>query len=219
MAVSSLETIASKLASPGVSDLLIEQRLLQLKRRYDQPWRYYHNFNHPLDLFSFFTTHSRFVKDSAAIGWTIMYHDAIYDPTAPSGSNEELSARLAERELTAVTSKATVEKVAKYTRATASHTVSGIDPDLDFFLDLDLMILGAPSDRYSKYASDIRLEYSHVPADQYVVGRIAILKSLAQRVDSSGLFRTELFKGLFEIQAQENIAREIDQLSLRPRNC
>ena len=47
------------------------------------------------------------------------------------------------------------------------------------FLDLDLSVLGWPSDEYLDYAQRVRFEYKHYPDDQFVSGRIKVLKHLS----------------------------------------
>ena len=143
----------------------------------------------------------------------MLYHDAIYDPTAASGRNEELSAQLAEGELPDILAEHRVHKVARYVRATASHAPAERDDDLNFFLDADLVILGSDPDRYDQYARDIRWEYAHVPDDQYREGRTRVLQSLAARAGQSSLFKTTVLGTIYEEPAQQNIAREIQLLA------
>ncbi len=186
--------------------------LSDLEVRYAEPQRHHHDGEHIEDLFGLLNLYRAHVKDPRTVGWAMLTHDAIYNPKAPSGENEELSAQLAESTLPSILRIARVVKVARYTRATAGHISHDSDPDLDFFLDADLAILGAPPPRYDRYSQDIRREYVHVPSSLYSPARFDILQGLTIRAESTGLYRTELFRGLYEIQAQENIARECDQL-------
>lgn len=213
MAKADMEAINNFLTTSGLPEESVRETLLSLRGRYQEPWRHYHTFEHPKELFDILFAHRGIVKDPLAVGWAIMYHDAIYDPTSAAGRNEELSAQLAEYELMALNYKSVAKVVARYTRSTAEHTVDDEDDDLNFFLDADLAILGASTERYDRYAEDIRLEYvHHVPQKQYQLGRIALLQGLAIRAEGDGLFRTELFRTSYEARAQENIVREIDKL-------
>ncbi len=214
MEIANLELMASALQVPDVPAEAVLERITSLKDRYDEPWRYYHSFEHPCVLFSnyLYLQDKGQLKHGSAVGWAILYHDAIYDPTAIHGRNEELSAQLAEHELPEIVGEAVAAQVARYTRATAEHEVDDTDQDLNFFLDLDLGILGTSPHRYDRYSMDIRREYQHVPDDQYRLGRIAILGGLAKRVEQTGLFRTKIFRDLFEERAQQNIARETASL-------
>lgn len=211
-----IRTIAEELATPKLRGDNLTQQIFGLKRRYDEPWRHHHNFEHPLSLFSklFAEARKELLEDPIAVGWAIMYHDAIYDPKSEPGRNEELSALLSEVETPLFLSARGVTKVASYTRATAGHKLESIDNDLGLFLDADLAILGAPSQRYFKYAKGIRQEYSHVPLDLYNAARVGILRSLSTRFEGSGVYTTEVFREKYEDQAQANIQAEIDQLSI-----
>jgi predicted metal-dependent HD superfamily phosphohydrolase len=186
--------------------------LSNLEGRYAEPWRHHHDGEHIEDLFGLLNRYRSHVKNPRVVGWAILKHDAIYDPRALPGRNEELSAQLAESVLPSILRASPVAKVARYTRATATHISHETDPDLDFFLDADVVILGTPQDRYDRYTRDIRQEYAYAPLNQYNPARLAILQGLSTRAESSGLFQTELFRSLYEVQAQENIARECDEL-------
>lgn len=213
MATTDFETIKNELITtefPDGVDALAEAALNSLRRRYEEPWRYYHTFEHPRELFDVLHTYRDEVEDPSAVGWAFMYHDAVYDPTAERGLNEELSARLAERDFGLMGLTALGAKVAHFTRATANHDVEESDNDLRFFLDADLAILGTRPRRYDRYALDIRKEYKEsVRQDRdYCLGRIAVLGGLATRVEGKRVYQTELFRAHCEAQAQENIARE-----------
>lgn len=190
--------------------------LLQgLEQRYAEPWRYYHTGLHIAELLGTLRSYPNHVQNPRVVGWSMFYHDAIYDPTAAIGRNEELSARLAEYESSILLSPEETERVAAYVRATASHQADELDsdPDLAFFLDSDLLILGSSPTRYQKYARDVRQEYAHVSDDDYRVGRARVLEALAGANPAGNVFTTKLFRDLHEAQAQVNIAREIKQLN------
>lgn len=211
MSITNMHEMISEL-SDITNEMAVSDHILLLKNRYDEPWRHYHTFDHPREMFGVLLEHKDLVRDIGAIGWAIMYHDAVYDPRAEHGRNEELSAQLAEHELPNVAGQFYADQAALYTRATVGHMVDSKDSDLDFFLDIDLTILGSEPERYEKYAADVRREYSHVPTSAYQLGRIAILESLANRVEKRGLFRTPILTEIYEHQAQENIANEISKL-------
>lgn len=183
-----------------------------LRKRYSEPWRHHHNFEHPREMFGELLYHKHLAKDLGTIAWAIMYHDAVYDPEATPGRNEELSARLAEANLPRLAGSETARKVAAYTRETFTHSDSTDDSDFDLFMDIDLAVLGANPRRYEKYARDIRLEYAHIPDEHYRLGRTAILTSLLNRAEGSKLFKTPDFYELYEDQARLNIASELESL-------
>jgi predicted metal-dependent HD superfamily phosphohydrolase len=195
-------------AEINLSDPKVEVLLRGLEQRYAEPWRYYHTGRHVAELLSAPRNYSQQVQDPKIVGWAMLYHDAIYDPLALSGQNEEQSAELAERELSALLSKSEIEQVARFIRATANHQSNETDSDLDFFLDTDLLILGSSPARYDEYARDIRREYNHLSDADYLIGRTKILDSLA----SAGIYKTSVFRDLFEQPAQRNIALEMQYL-------
>jgi predicted metal-dependent HD superfamily phosphohydrolase len=211
--IPTIEVIAAELETPKLSGDALLAQIDGLSRRYDEPWRSHHDFQHPMELFGILLKFKEEMDDPNAVGWTILYHDSIYDPEAAPGRNEELSALLAEAETPAFLAMQAVNKVAGITRATAGHTPVDLGRDCELFLDGDLAILGAPPERYKRYSEDIREEYRHVPAELYVPGRIGILGNLASRHEGSGVYTTEPFQAEFEEQAQINIAGEIEELS------
>lgn len=211
MALLTAERLSEAIGDSDVPIAELGRIAVALQSRYQEPWRHYHVERHIDELLQLLADNSDRVIHAQRIGWAILYHDSVYDPQAPHGRNEELSAQLAERELASVLSANEVGMVAAYIRATAEHTPAGTDPDLDFFLDADLAILGAHPDHYDDYTHGIRAEYAFAPDDAYRAGRVSILRGLANRVDS-GLFRTEFFRDRCETQAQVNIEREIASL-------
>lgn len=213
MNLANLEQIVSELSSPRGSDMAVSDQVMGLKSRYDEPWRYYHTFEHPREMFGVLLEHRDLVRNIGAVGWAIMYHDAVYDPQSTvRGRNEELSAQLAEFELPRVAAESIPEKVAHYTRQTIEHKTDEDDPDLDFFLDIDLTILGADTERYDRYMNDVREEYGHVDDVTYSLARIGVLEGLARRAENGRLYTIQAFADKYEERAQENIAREIDAL-------
>jgi predicted metal-dependent HD superfamily phosphohydrolase len=75
-----------------------------------------------------------------------------------------------------------------------------------------MAVLGKNSEDYLVYAHQIRQEYIHYPESSYNKGRAAVLKKL----QSVGLYKTELFREKFEKQAIQNMEKEIELLE---KNC
>jgi hypothetical protein len=81
---------------------------------------------------------------------------------------------------------------------------------MEIFLDLDLAILGASSSEYDEYAAQIRKEYIHYSWEDYRAGRkVAVLRGFLTR---QRLYFMDYFHRLYEIEARQNIQREIDSL-------
>jgi predicted metal-dependent HD superfamily phosphohydrolase len=163
-----------------------------LARHYAEPHRAYHNASHIAEVLGWFDV----VHET--VGWTapgevydaILFHDAIYEPLAPAGTNEARSAELA-------LVHGASERSAQLIRMTARH--GSIDPaaiarDAALFLDCDMAILGASPDAFDGYDAAIAREYAAVPAAAFRAGRGAFLAKLAAapRIFLSDYFHTRL---------------------------
>lgn len=111
-----------------------------------------------------------------------IFHDVIYDPMA--ADNEERSA--IEARLRLNPKEFDVQKISQLILATKDHDLNAAsDPATYWMLYADLSILWSPAElmemvspRYRWYAHGVRKEYGHVPAEQYRVGRAAVLDKL-----------------------------------------
>lgn len=65
-----------------------------LRRRYAEPGRAYHNWRHIEELLAQFDAHAGQIEHPLAFRFAILFHDAIYDPRA--ADNEARSAALFE---------------------------------------------------------------------------------------------------------------------------
>jgi predicted metal-dependent HD superfamily phosphohydrolase len=166
----------------------------------------------------------------ATMTLAILFHDAIYDPK--SGTNEEDSAflfgtfasELSQAMLTAAerlppvhsskpfaSSLFDFDRVKRYILATKYHNTSITDdPLLAIFLDMDMAVLGKVAAAYDVYAGSIRREFSHVDRSLYCRKRAQVLSEF---LSNESIFSSQYMKDAFEVQARENLTREIDQLS------
>lgn len=179
---------------------------------YEAPERSHHNFSHIQEMVREYLRYQEHTKSMKLVTWSALLHDAVYDPKAAPGVNEEMSATKATQDLPAFLPYMGVVIVARYVRATAKHATYRPSNDLQLFLDSDLWVLGSPEDRYSRYSADIRQEYAHVDPDTYRSGRIEALQDLSTRVEGKYVFQTNIFRDNYETQAQKNIANEIKEL-------
>lgn len=195
------ETLA---AHPGLVD--------GLKRRYAEPHRHYHTWDHIQYMERLFTPTKRNLHDPEAVALAIYYHDAIYDPAR--SDNERQSASLIETELSPIVDKKRLAGPVVLVNATEQHSLppgleSALETDCRYFLDMDLAILGSPWSAYVSYAKNIRREYSQYGDFLYKTGRRKILKKF---LASDSLFFTPYFADLFEHQARDNLQRELEDL-------
>jgi len=87
-------------------------------------------------------------------------------------------------------------------------------PDEAYFADLDLAILGAPAERYRRYADDIRREYHQFDDASYANGRAGALRHLAGVTPVfATIGRSLSVPSDWEVRARANIAAEIATLS------
>lgn len=160
----------------------------------------------------------------------LWFHDAVHEGVA--GQDEEASAALAVARLSPLAPGPTtslggdrssapggthlthddVAEVARLVRLTVTH-----DPDPDdvvgaLVCDADLAILGSAPDRYARYVRQVRAEYAHVPDEQFVAGRAAVLEQL---LALPSLFRTPLGRDRWQERAEHNLRTELADLTAR----
>ncbi len=171
----------------------------------------YHNLTHLQHLLRLSGYFKHELKDPTIVQAAIWGHDVIRDPR--HDDNEERSAELATDifiKLGIPTKK--VAKIGAYIMATKFHSNHSGDPDLDYFLDMDMSILGSPWDKYFEYAKDIQREYDVADPKTYIDKRIEFL----EKTMKSPIFKTRPFAAL-EIKARTNIDHEIAWLKVNPR--
>ncbi|EFA75527.1 predicted HD phosphohydrolase family protein [Heterostelium album PN500] len=175
------------------------------------PVRCYHNFNHIDELLTLHDRYAPVLKTPNICQLAIWFHDVVYDPT--KHDNEDKSIEMfksfaEESHLDGVT----VDRVSEYIDATKHHTkIPTTNTDQDYFLDMDISILGREPNVYLEYSKNIRKEYIHVPEQQYRVGRSLILEKFKELGES--LYKTNEFKRLYAKNAVDNLQSEIDRLS------
>ena len=142
---------------------------------------------------------------AAAAAW---YHDAIYDPTR--SDNEERSAALAREQLDTIGVGAGVrDEVMRLVLLTRGHQPALGDAAGRLLCDADLAILATAPEVYERYAGAVRVEYAHLPDEEYHAGRIAVLEDLRRRA----LFHTSYARQHWETAARANLDRELRTLN------
>jgi predicted metal-dependent HD superfamily phosphohydrolase len=186
--------------------LTISRQIEQfLTSAYGESHRAYHTAKHIDEVLRWFDV----VVDD--VGWeraadvylAILFHDAVYDPKAPSGDNEARSARLAQQMAGAS------ERAAEMILMTARHgslTRDDVHRDAAHFLDCDTAILGSAATEFDAYDAGIAFEYSHVPPELFRAGRRAFLEKM---LASPRIFLSDLFHDRLDVAARANLARTI----------
>lgn len=179
----------------------------ELELAYTQISRKYHNLSHLERMLGQLSAVKGQIKNWDAILFALFYHDAVYEPSG--NDNEEQSAALARKRMREIgVMPYTIENCKIAILATKQH-FSSDEPDLGYFLDADLSVLGADWDTYYQYLLQIREEYQQYPDELYISGRKKILENF---LSMPSIFKTGYFAKRFEQQARENISLEIQLL-------
>ena len=174
---------------------------------YSQPHRHYHNFSHIADCLAEFDSAKDLARQTDAVELAIWFHDAIYDTRAQD--NEEKSAELARRYIADAGGDAEFcSSVAALVLATKAHD-SSMHPDAPLLVDVDLSILGQPSERFRTYEAQIRREYEWVPDKIFSEKRAEILGRFLAR---QRIYSTEPFFAKYEKQARANLQDSVRKL-------
>ena len=181
-----------------------------LVKHYNSKSRFYHTLNHIEALLKLSEEHEHLLTSKKTIDFAIWYHDAIYD--ASKGNNEEKSAELARENLTELGLDPTlIESCFNLIIATKTHQLTEDlnSFDAQFLLDIDLSILAVERDNYIEYTQQIRKEYKIYPDFLYKKGRKKVLKHF---LEMEQIYKTDLFRNLWETKAKENLRSELSML-------
>lgn len=148
------------------------------------------------------------------------YHGAVFNAAAlqayahRGGVDEPASAELARTELTELGVPAdVVERVAALILGIARHSAPRGDIDAQALCDADLGGLAAEPQRYAAYRKEVRAEYAHIPREDYLRARLAIVTKLLGR---PYLFQSPMAQD-WEDAARENLTAERDRLTVEAR--
>lgn len=189
----------------GATSALASVWWSRLAALYPGPDRHYHTITHMNSLTDLWREYFSHFRRPDAVLAAVYFHDAVYDPKAPD--NEEKSAELYRSFLADVGGDLSIKDVYEWIMATKDHRRATVtDPDLAFFLDMDLTILGSSREVYAEYAKNIRREYIHVPEPVYRTKRAEILRNFLAAED---LFRTPLLRARFAASTRDNLQWEI----------
>ena len=169
--------------------------------------RHYHNLVHIVGLLDWIRDLQLDAATSQRLVWTAVYHDIVYDTRRTD--NEAASAEVAEEDMRALGIPGPdIEWVSECIRRTAGHQGNGADEAMRLFLDLDLLVLAAPSATYLRYAAAIRKEYGWVPIAAYQEGRTRVLRHF---LDRPKIYFSEGIAERFDNQARNNMEAELVQ--------
>lgn len=190
----------------------VGQRLIE---RWSEPDRHFHNIKHLVHVLSRVDELAEETHEPDLVRLAAWYHGAVFDAADKAayanrgGEDEVASAELARTELTALgVPPRAVERVVQLVTALVRHVVAPGDFDCAVLCDADMAMLAAEPQRYKSYLKDVRAEYAHVPVEDYLRARAAILTKLQQR---PSLFASPLGVA-WEEPARQNVAAELHRI-------
>jgi len=170
--------------------------------------RHYHTLQHLCECLDLFEQVRGKARRPGEIELALWFHDAFYDPTRDD--NERRSAQWArDSAVQAGLPAETAQRLHALVMAT-QHEAAPQDEDAQLLVDVDLAILGSDPGRFDESDEQIRLEYAHVPEDEFRAGRRRVLGEFLAR---PRLYSTEYFHSRHERQARENLSRALARLA------
>jgi predicted metal-dependent HD superfamily phosphohydrolase len=177
----------------------------ELRRRYDEPFRQYHNLRHILDCLRLCDEIGPLLVDRDAVEIALWFHDAVYD--RGSSTNELRSAELF-LSVSAGASFMFRHRVCDHILATR-HSTTVRDPDRRFLVDIDLSGFGASWDEFMRNGALLREECCDQDDVRYHYGQVAFLSRLQER---EHFFLTDYFRARYEAAARNNLRRVLADL-------
>lgn len=164
---------------------LIKKKLEQLGvpeeafKRYEEPHRFYHTWNHLEDIFQQLT--DRGLVDNEALLLAAVYHDVIYDPK--SATNEEDSEQYFIENFSG--DEMMKQEVSAIILDTKTHQPTTALSAI--FCEIDLNILHQPLQKLIAYELQIFKEFQFVDYSIYKVKRLEVLRTLKEQVPNPDL--------------------------------
>ncbi|HTG56069.1 MAG TPA: hypothetical protein VL943_07375, partial [Niabella sp.] len=166
----------------------IDRYWIEINTCYTEPHRHYHTILHLNNFLKELTGIRTKLENWDAMLFALYYHDMIYDPLR--ADNEERSAIIAGERMEQISVPGFIIRAAvSCIMATRSHSVND-DPDINYFTDADLSVLGQAAVGYKAYSDGIRREYSIYPDLIYQRGRKNVLLGFLQM---NRIFKTDFF--------------------------
>lgn len=188
----------------STDEQLIAQLWEEISKNHSAKNRHYHSLTHLENLLDQLNNVKQHITEWNTLLFTLFYHDCIYN--ARKGDNEEQSALLAEKRLTALkVPQASIDQCKTQILATKKHEFN-TNSDTNYFTDADLSILGQSWKDYAAYAINVRKEYAIYPDLIYRPGRKKVLEHF---LNMERIYKTESFFEQYELQAKENLHKEL----------
>lgn len=199
------QTFIDLLSNYTAHDSLTNELWIEIKESYSSTKRHYHTLKHLENILAQLNEVKEQVQDWQTILFTLYYHDVIYKPLR--SDNEEQSADLAAKRMKQISvSDQKIKLCREQILATKAHSKTA-NADTNYFIDADLSIFGHPWETYLEYCNNIRKEYSIYPDLVYIPGRKKVINHF---LTMDRIFKTPFFYNKFELQAKQNLKKEIE---------
>lgn len=187
----------------------------RLLERWSSAGREFHNVKHLVDVLVRVDELDSESHEPDLVRLAAWYHGAVFDSADrkayanKGGEDEAASARIAYDELVGLgVPEAHAQRVHDLVVALVRHSPNSLDVDCAVLCDADLAVLATEPQRYKAYLHDVRAEYAHLPAEDYVRARARILRKLLAR---PSLFSSPLAQA-WEEPARQNVEAELQRL-------
>ena len=187
----------------SAGELLIE--------RWSTPDRRFHNLRHLIDMLARVDELAEESHNPDIMRVACWYHGCVFSSDVEEvtrgngGEDETASAAFAEADLRHLgVPMETVKRVCCLIVNLKRHMLAEDDIDAQALIDADLGTLAVDPQTYAEYVRLLREEYSHIPIEEYLRGRLTIVSRL---LDRDHLFHSPLGQR-WEHPARENLAAE-----------
>ena len=186
--------------------------------RWSTPDRRFHNLRHLIDMLARVDELAEESHDPDIMRVACWYHGCVFSSDfeevtrGNGGEDETASAAFAEADLRHLgVPMETVKRVCCLIVNLKRHMLADDDIDAQALIDADLGTLAVDPQTYAEYVRLLREEYSHIPVEEYLRGRLTIVSRLLNR---DHLFHSPLGQR-WEHPARENLAAEQRRLHER----
>ncbi len=183
---------------------------------WSSPDRFHHAIKHLVDVLASIDQLAEETHDPDVVRIAGWYHGAEFCSNARAsyghrgGEDPQAGALRAARELPEIgVPQETADRVAALVSQIHRHSASTVDVDAQALSDADLATLACEPQKYAAYRKNIRAEYAHIPVEDYLEARLAILNKLVAR---SRIFCSPM-AAMWEEPARENITAELARLT------
>jgi len=197
-------------AAGGAAGTAVEAAGRDVLTRYDEAGRAYHTVEHVGEVVGALEWLCSPDEVAPPVEFAAWFHDAVYDPRAAPGENEQASAEYASDVLGPLgIPPVVIAEAGRLILTTTTHAVDASDRHGAVLADADLWILGAPAPRYRRYADAVRREYAFVSDADWLTGRSALVSAFALR---GRLYVTDRAHLALDAAARRNLAWELAAL-------